>query len=72
MASYDKSRGKFIARVMVAGRSYKKLFDQEDAAIAWEQTKRTELENYDPSSHKELVGSFLRRAFHIFGLTAPT
>jgi integrase len=62
MASYDKSRGKFIARVMVSGKSYKKLFDDEDQAVAWEQTKRTELENYDPSSHKELVGSFFEKS----------
>ena len=62
MASYDKSRGKFIARVMVAGKSYKKLFDQEDAAIAWEKSKRSDLENYDPSSHKELVGSFFENS----------
>ena len=34
MASYDKSRGKFIARVMVNGKSYKKLFDNEDQAVA--------------------------------------
>lgn len=62
MATFDNSKGKWMARVMVKGKSKKKLFDHEDLAIAWEQQTRTEMLNPSPYNSEAVVGVFFRES----------
>lgn len=62
MATFDNSKGKWMARVMVKGKSKKKLFDHEDLAKAWEQQTRTEMENPSPYNSEAVVGVFFRES----------